>query len=156
MLHRVQVTDTSQHQLFRLRLCESGSHGRIATKKPLLKDTNKKKRLAWAKKHKQWTLDRWKSVLWSDESKCKMFGSNCSVSVRCRVGERMISACVVPTVKHGGGGVMVWGCFAGDTVSDLFRIQGTQPAWLPQHSAAICHPICFALSGTIICFSTGQ
>jgi hypothetical protein len=38
----------------------------------------------------------------------------------------MISACVVPTVKHvGGGGVMVWECFAGDTVSDLFRIQGT-------------------------------
>jgi hypothetical protein len=22
-------------------------------------------------------------------------------------------------------GVMMWGCFAGDTVSDLFRIQGT-------------------------------
>ena len=29
---------------------------------------------------------------------------------------------VVPTVKHGEGGVMVWGCFAGDTVCDLFRI----------------------------------
>ena len=29
------------------------------------------------------------------------------------------------TVKHGGGGVMVWEGFAGDTVSDLFRIQGT-------------------------------
>jgi hypothetical protein len=28
-------------------------------------------------------------------------------------------------VKHGGGDVMVWGCFDGDTVSDLFRIQGT-------------------------------
>ena len=28
-------------------------------------------------------------------------------------------------MKHGGGGVIVWGCFAGDTVSDLFRIQGT-------------------------------
>jgi hypothetical protein len=37
----------------------------------------------------------------------------------------MISVCVVSTVKHGGGGVMVWGCFAGDTVSDLFRNQGT-------------------------------
>ena len=37
----------------------------------------------------------------------------------------MISACVVPNVKHGGGGVMLWGCFAGDTVCDLFRIQGT-------------------------------
>jgi hypothetical protein len=36
----------------------------------------------------------------------------------------MISACVVPNVKHEGG-VNVWGCFAGDTVCDLFRIQGT-------------------------------
>ena len=43
------------------RLRESGLHGWIATKKPLLKDTNKRKRLAWAKKHEQWILDRWKS-----------------------------------------------------------------------------------------------
>ena len=35
----------------------------------------------------------------------------------------MISACAVLTVKPGGGDVMVWGCFAGDT--ELFRIQGT-------------------------------
>ena len=94
---------------------------RLAAKKPLLKDTNKKKRLAWAKKHEQWTLDRWKS----DESKFEIFGSNRRVFVRRRVGERMISACVVPTVKHGGGGGMLWECFAGDTVSDLFRIRGT-------------------------------
>jgi hypothetical protein len=83
----------------------------------------------WAKKHKQWTLDRWKSVHWS-EFKFEIFGSKCHVFVRCRVGERIISACVVPTVKHGGGGVIVWGCFAVDTVRDLFRIQGT----LNQHS----------------------
>ena len=75
----------------------------IAAKKSLLKDTNKIKRLAWAKKHVQWTLDWWKSVLWSDDSKFEIFGSNPRVFVRHRVGERMISACVVPTVKHGGG-----------------------------------------------------
>ena len=63
---------------------------------------------------------------WSDESKFEIIVSNHCVIVRRRVGEQMISACVVPTVKHGGGdGVMVWVCFAGDTVSDLFRIQGT-------------------------------
>jgi hypothetical protein len=28
--------------------------------------------------------------------------------VKCRVGEWMIFACMVPTVKHWGGGVMVW------------------------------------------------
>src|SRR4029434_7612670 len=64
------------------------------------------------------------------ESKFKIFGSNRRVFVRRREGERMVSTCVVPTVKHGGrgggggGGVMVWGCFAGDTVGDLFKIQG--------------------------------
>ena len=55
----------------------------------------------------------------------EIFSSNSRVFVRHRVGERMISVCVVPTVKHEGGGVMVWGCYADDTVSDLFRIQGT-------------------------------
>ena len=33
--------------------------------------------------------------------------TNRHVFVRRRAGERMISACVVPTVKHGGGSVMV-------------------------------------------------
>jgi hypothetical protein len=51
------------------RLSESGLHGQITVKKPLLKNTNKKKRLPWAKKHEQWTLDMCKSVPWSDESK---------------------------------------------------------------------------------------
>ena len=97
MLHRVQVRDISQHQLFRGHCVN-----RIAAKKPLLKDTNKKKSLAWAKKPEQWTLDRWKSALWSDESKCEIFGSSRRVFVRRGVGERMIPACVFPTVKHGG------------------------------------------------------
>ena len=67
----------------------------------------------------------------SDESKFEIFGSNCRVFVRRIVGERMISTCMVPTVKHGGGGVMVWG-------------------------ALLVTIIWFALSPTIICFSTGQ
>jgi hypothetical protein len=52
------------------------------------------------------------SVLWSDESKFVIFGSNRHVFVRRRVGERMISACVVITVKYEGGvvmgGVLCW------------------------------------------------
>ena len=50
------MTDTSTSTVQR-RLRESGINGRIAAKKPLLKDTNNKKRLAWAKKHEKWTLD---------------------------------------------------------------------------------------------------
>ena len=95
------------------RLRESGLHGWIAVKKQLLKDTNNKKRLAWAKKHEQWTLDCWKSVLWSNESKFEIFGSNRRGFVRRKVGEQRSSACVGHTVKHGGGGMMAlcwWLC----------------------------------------------
>jgi hypothetical protein len=80
---------------FQRRLHDSGLHSRIAAKKPLLKDTKKKKRLAWAKKHEQWSPNL-----------MMIIGSNSRVFVRRRVGEQMISACVVPTMKHGGG-VMV-------------------------------------------------
>jgi hypothetical protein len=66
-------------------------------------------KLAWAKINTQRTLGRWFSVT---------FDSNRRVFVRHRVGEQMISACVVPTVKHGEGGLLV-------TQSDLFRIEGT-------------------------------
>ena len=41
----------------------------IAAKKQLRKDTNNKKRLAWAKKHEQWILDRWKSVFCETQSR---------------------------------------------------------------------------------------
>ncbi|XP_051505489.1 endoplasmic reticulum-Golgi intermediate compartment protein 1-like isoform X2 [Myxocyprinus asiaticus] len=46
------------------RLRSAGLMGRIAKKKPLLKQKNKKKRLEWAKKHRHWTTDNWKRVLW--------------------------------------------------------------------------------------------
>ena len=95
MLHRVQVADTSQRQLFRGH--KSGFHSRIATaKKTLLRKNNNKKIIAWAKKYKEWAFEQRKSVLWSDESKFKIFGSNHHVFVRRREGEQMVSACVVP------------------------------------------------------------
>ncbi|CAJ0940501.1 unnamed protein product [Ranitomeya imitator] len=84
------------------RLCAAGLYGKIAARKPLLRTGNKQKRVVWAEEHKEWTLDQWKSVLWSDESKFEIFGSNHRVFVRRRKGERMDSTCLVPTVKHGG------------------------------------------------------
>ena len=61
-------------------MLESGLCGQIAAKIPLLKDINKN-RFAWAKKHEQWTLDRRKSVFWSDESIFEIFAFNRRVFV---------------------------------------------------------------------------
>ena len=43
------------------RLHESGLYGQIAA------ESNKQNSFVWAMKNKEWTLDQWKSVLWSDE-----------------------------------------------------------------------------------------
>ena len=70
--------------------------------------------------------------------------------MRRRVGERMISACVVPTGKNGGGGVIVWGCFAGDTVIYLEFKALNQHGY---HSILQRYTIpSDALSGAFICF----
>lgn len=106
------------------RLREKGMMGRVAAKKPLLRAMNKIKRLQFAEKHKDWSLDQWKSVLWSDESKFEIFGTRRRVFVRRKVGEKYKSACVLPSVKHGGGSVMVWGCFSYDGVGELLKIKG--------------------------------
>ena len=53
----------------------------------------------------------WKHVLWSDESKYNLFGSDGQVMVWRTPKEEYDKKCIVPTVKHGGGSVKVWGLF---------------------------------------------
>lgn len=106
------------------RLSSAGLRGCVAVKKPLLRKVNKQKRLAWAKRYKNWTVEDWKKVLWTDESKFELFGNKRRVFVRRKPEEKMIPDCVVPTVKHGGGSVMVWGCFGGERTGDLIEVKG--------------------------------
>ena len=42
--------------------------------------------------------------------------------MRRRVGERYNNECLQPSVKHGGGSVMVWGCISASGVGDIVRI----------------------------------
>ena len=63
-------------------------------------------------------------MLWTDESKFELFATNQRVYVRRRTGERLIDDCISPTVKHGGGNIMVWGSISGGGVGDLLKIGG--------------------------------
>ncbi|KAL7849234.1 hypothetical protein SRHO_G00208570 [Serrasalmus rhombeus] len=106
------------------RLRDFGLQGRVAKKKPYLRLANKRKRLRWAKEHRHWTEEDWKKVLWTDESKFEVFGSQRRTFVRRRTNEKMLKECLTPSVKHGGGNVMVWGCFGAGKVGDLYRVKG--------------------------------
>ncbi|GFW16847.1 transposable element Tc1 transposase [Trichonephila clavipes] len=105
-------------------LRKAGYNGRVARKKPLIGKRNRVKRLKFAKEHILKPRQFWNEVIFSDESKFNIFGSD---------GRRMVSRKpntshhpkhTIPTVKHGGGSVMVWGCMATSGLGKLVFIDG--------------------------------
>ncbi|EIE75540.1 hypothetical protein RO3G_00244 [Rhizopus delemar RA 99-880] len=71
-------------------------------KKPLLSAKNIRKRLSWCMSHKDWTIDDWKRVVWSDETKVNIFNSDGRTWTWIRSGESLKSYHVKMSVKHGG------------------------------------------------------
>lgn len=103
----------------------AGYSSRIARKKPLISKVNKTKRLNFAKEYINKTEDFWDGVLFSDESKFNIFQSDGRIRVWRKPNTELEKNNVVRTVKHGGGGVMVWGCMAASGVGNLVFIDGT-------------------------------
>ncbi len=72
-------------------------------------------------------MDYWSHVLWSDETKINVFGSDGVKRVWRQQGEEYKDKCVLPAVKYGGGSVVVWGCMSADA-GELQFIEGTMNA----------------------------
>ena len=91
----------------RNRAHEARLFGRVAHKKPYVNKINRGKRLKFAKKMLEKLSSFWESVIWSDESKFNLFGSDGKVMVWRTPREEFDPKCTVATVKHGGGSVVV-------------------------------------------------
>ena len=70
----------------------------VAKRKPLLSKRHMTARL-FAKR----TQNMRNKILWSDETKIELLGLNAKLPVWRKPG-------TIPTVKHGGGSLMLWGC----------------------------------------------
>ena len=89
---------------------EAGLHSATKKKVPMLKLVYHQRQLKFAQNHKNWTVEDWKRVLWSDKTKINRIGSDGKVYVWKQWGESISDQTTTPTVKHGGGNnLMVWG-----------------------------------------------
>ena len=116
-LHGVVSIDTVKREL---RRC--GLFGRIAVKKPMLSRSNIKKRFQWCVAKRDWTVNNWKSIIFSDECRLEL-NPNKRVYVRRHPGVRIQPKCINYTTKFSHN-IMVWGAIRGDGRRILIRCEG--------------------------------
>jgi len=60
----------------RRRLCEEGLNGRVRRSKPFLSKNHMGVRLIFAKFLHGWKIEQWQFIIFSDETKINLFGSD--------------------------------------------------------------------------------
>ena len=113
----VDMGEPSRRTTISAPLHQSGLYGRVARRKPLLSKSHMTTRLEFANRNLRDSQFMRNKIIWSDITKIELFGLNAKRHVWRR-------PCTIPTVKHGGGRIMLWGCFSAAGTGRLVRIEG--------------------------------
>ncbi|GBM31367.1 Transposable element Tc1 transposase [Araneus ventricosus] len=100
-----------------------GYNSRVARRKLFVNERTRKLRLDFAKSMVDKDISFWESIIFVDESKVNIFGSDGQISVWRKPNEEINPKNLLPTVKHGEGGIMVCGCFAASGMENLVSLK---------------------------------
>ena len=73
----------------------------------MLRARYRQRRLEFVLYHQNWIIEDWKRAIWSDETKINRIGSDGKQYVWKKKGELISDRTTLPTVKYGGGNIMV-------------------------------------------------
>ncbi len=93
-------------------------------KKPYLNMIQKRRRFLWAKAHLKWTVAKWKTVLWSDESKFEVVFGKLGRHVIRTKEDKDNPSCYQRSVQKPAS-LMVWGCMSACGMGSLHIWKGT-------------------------------
>ncbi|KAK3510745.1 hypothetical protein QTP70_021334 [Hemibagrus guttatus] len=101
-------------------------------KKPYLNMIQKRRRFLWAKAHLKWTVAKWKTVLWSDESKFEVLFGKLGRHVIRTKEDKDNPSCYQRSVQKPAS-LMVWGCMSVCGMGSLHIWKGTINAESDSH-----------------------
>ena len=114
------LSATTVHQ----HLKKTGMKAVVKSICPFLSAKHCKAHLDYVYAHKDWTVEDWKKVVWSDETKINHLGSDGCKWVWKKAGEGLSDRVVQGTVKFGEGSVMMWRCMTWQGVGYAIKIDG--------------------------------
>ncbi|KAH7558222.1 Transposase [Bipolaris maydis] len=108
-LARVEISASTVWRVLRA----AGYRKTKPTRKPGLTQEMRSARLKWALEHKDWTLEDWKNVIWTDETSVVINHRRGGYRVWRKADERVVKSCIRERWK-GYSEFMFWGCFSYD------------------------------------------
>ena len=114
----------------RRHLRDSGYQSRKKPKVTPMNKKIKKARFDFAVAHRSWTIEDWKHVIFSDETKINRFGSDRAQWTWISADGHLRDTNMQHSFKHGGGSLIVWGCFSWHGVGFMSKIEGRMDAEL--------------------------